>query len=410
MWPSLCGCGESWVRDTVLGGEGGAWASIPLPPAPHLQATTETPPAPHPSGEYQVSLHQGGSSGIPRHRDALPDGGRKHGRRRLSCMVCCGNVSSGADAGVESDSGAVSIWPPRRMPQGGASERGLRSEGGGVRRSLAGSDAGTSYTESDTCSLRSHYIGGGGAGLGIAGGSVSSSMWAEATGSVWADAAGGGGGGGGGGTDNAPGEAFLRDNDGAASVDVDSYSINNESVDGYPYIAAGASGRPSVYEGMSSSTLLQAGGTGGSGGGSGRLSFSPQMVSAAAVPPSSAAALAAAEARSQAWAATLGLPGAGSSSGRLETSSSGLSIEASAAAAAGGGGGSRAVGGSAGTAAVQAVQVKGLEWVEADGEMVLQVAPLPGRLLLFLSGAVDHAHQPVGEGAPDLVAVTAWFS
>ena len=68
------------------------------------------------------------------------------------------------------------------------------------------------------------------------------------------------------------------------------------------------------------------------------------------------------------------------------------------------------MGGSAGTAAVQAVQVKGLEWVEADGEMVLQVAPLPGRLLLFLSGAVDHAHQPVGEGAPDLVAVTAWFS
>ena len=97
-----------------------------------------------------MSLHQGGSSGIPRHRDALPDGGRKHGRRRLSCMVCCGNVSSGADAGVEADSGAVSIWPPRRMPQGGTSERGLRPEGGGVRRSLAGSDAGTSYTESDT--------------------------------------------------------------------------------------------------------------------------------------------------------------------------------------------------------------------------------------------------------------------
>ena len=43
------------------------------------------------------------------------------------------------------------------------------------------------------------------------------------------------------------------------------------------------------------------------------------------------------------------------------------------------------MGGSTGTAAVQA-EVKGLEWVEADGEMVLQVAPLPGRLLLFLSG------------------------
>ena len=53
---------------------------------------------------------------------------------------------------------------------------------------------------------------------------------------------------------------------------------------------------------------------------------------------------------------------------------------------------------------------QGLEWVESDGEMVLQVAPLPGRLILFLSGAVDHAHQPVGMGASDVASVTAWYS
>jgi hypothetical protein len=50
-----------------------------------------------------------------------------------------------------------------------------------------------------------------------------------------------------------------------------------------------------------------------------------------------------------------------------------------------------------------------MEWVEVEGKMVLRVAPLPGRLLLFLSGAVDHSHQPVGEAAGDMVSVTAWY-
>ncbi len=48
----------------------------------------------------------------------------------------------------------------------------------------------------------------------------------------------------------------------------------------------------------------------------------------------------------------------------------------------------------------------GLEWQEADGTMVLDIAPLAGRLILFLSGAVDHAIAPC---SADLVAATAWF-
>jgi hypothetical protein len=50
----------------------------------------------------------------------------------------------------------------------------------------------------------------------------------------------------------------------------------------------------------------------------------------------------------------------------------------------------------------------GLEWQELEGEIVLDVAPLPGRLLLLLSGAVDHAVAPAGPGG-DLVAATAWY-
>jgi hypothetical protein len=49
----------------------------------------------------------------------------------------------------------------------------------------------------------------------------------------------------------------------------------------------------------------------------------------------------------------------------------------------------------------------GLEWQECEGEIVLDVAPLGGRLILFLSGAVDHAIAPAGA---DLVTATAWFS
>eukprot|EP00210_Caulerpa_lentillifera_P005450 g5212.t1 len=36
----------------------------------------------------------------------------------------------------------------------------------------------------------------------------------------------------------------------------------------------------------------------------------------------------------------------------------------------------------------------GVEWVEVGGEMVLDVAPLGGRCVLFLSGAVDHSVMP----------------
>lgn len=48
----------------------------------------------------------------------------------------------------------------------------------------------------------------------------------------------------------------------------------------------------------------------------------------------------------------------------------------------------------------------GLEWQEVEGTMVLDIAPLAGRLILFLSGAVDHAIAPC---AADMVAATAWF-
>ena len=52
-----------------------------------------------------------------------------------------------------------------------------------------------------------------------------------------------------------------------------------------------------------------------------------------------------------------------------------------------------------------AVERLGLEWVEVDGEMVLEVAPVAGRLVLMLSGAVNHAVQP---SYAERVAVTAW--
>lgn len=51
---------------------------------------------------------------------------------------------------------------------------------------------------------------------------------------------------------------------------------------------------------------------------------------------------------------------------------------------------------------------QGLEWVERDGEMVLEVAPLPGRLVVLLSGAVEHAHHAVGPSS-ELASVTAWY-
>lgn len=38
--------------------------------------------------------------------------------------------------------------------------------------------------------------------------------------------------------------------------------------------------------------------------------------------------------------------------------------------------------------------------------MVMDVAPLAGRLVLFLSGAVEHA---IGPAAADMASLTAWF-
>eukprot|EP01024_Parvocaulis_polyphysoides_P045622 TRINITY_DN4273_c0_g1_i4.p1 TRINITY_DN4273_c0_g1~~TRINITY_DN4273_c0_g1_i4.p1 ORF type:complete len:415 (+),score=69.42 TRINITY_DN4273_c0_g1_i4:76-1320(+) len=48
----------------------------------------------------------------------------------------------------------------------------------------------------------------------------------------------------------------------------------------------------------------------------------------------------------------------------------------------------------------------GLEWSEVEGERVLDIAPVAGRLVLFMSGAVDHAVQNCSN---DRIAVTAWF-
>lgn len=47
-----------------------------------------------------------------------------------------------------------------------------------------------------------------------------------------------------------------------------------------------------------------------------------------------------------------------------------------------------------------------VEWVEEKGEMVLDVAPLGGRCVVFLSGAVDHAVKPT---KGERIAVTSWF-
>ncbi len=317
------------------------------------------------SGEHQVTLHKAGSAGVPRHRDALPDGGRKHGRRRITCMVCCGSEVGGdeEEEAVASDaagpsgsdgSGAVSIWPPRLIPPSGLdrhsrNNRRLQLQAHVLsqvvsRRSFTGSDGGTSFSESDTCSLRSFYVGGmsgltssvghvaaaGGVaagGAGAPGGSVSSSVWAEAASGM-----------------NDP----IRDDD-AGSV--------NESLDGGFSVAATAAG----WGGVASSASLS------------------QL-------PGSAAALAD-EARTVAWSAALAAVPSGGEQAAL-SGVAGAQPRASTAATA---------------------VLKGVEWVEADGEMVLRVAPLPGRLLLFLSGAVDHSHQPLSEAAADLVSVTAWF-
>mmetsp|Transcript_40493 Transcript_40493/g.89981 ORF Transcript_40493/g.89981 Transcript_40493/m.89981 type:complete len:520 (+) Transcript_40493:158-1717(+) len=263
------------------------------------------------SAEYQVSVHPASSPGVGRHRDAVPDGGRREGHRRITAMVCC-NPNARRE-----DGGAITIWPPRRAPMhahghpalgaytsGGGSVVGSERQGAGGqhqlqahRRSLTGSDAGTSFSESDTCSFRSHYMG---MPLGAAAGgapSMSSSMWAEAA------------------------STLEQDHDNASVA---------ESIDSYMHHA--------LHAGLNPGALLEGRGAGGMASTSAAAGTSVRGGAGAGAPPERA----------------------------------------------------------------------GLEWVDQDGEMVLQVSPLAGRLVLFLSGAVDHAHQPVSAGA-EAVAVTAWY-
>lgn len=54
---------------------------------------------------------------------------------------------------------------------------------------------------------------------------------------------------------------------------------------------------------------------------------------------------------------------------------------------------------------------QGFEWVECEGgEMALDVAPLAGRVLIGLSGALEHALLPSNGQGPgsDMVFVRAW--
>lgn len=49
--------------------------------------------------------------------------------------------------------------------------------------------------------------------------------------------------------------------------------------------------------------------------------------------------------------------------------------------------------------------LKGVHQHQVNGERVLDVSPLSGRLVVFLSGAIDHAVLPSHEPR---VALTAW--
>lgn len=51
------------------------------------------------------------------------------------------------------------------------------------------------------------------------------------------------------------------------------------------------------------------------------------------------------------------------------------------------------------------VERQGFEWIECKGEMALDVAPLGGRCVVLLSGAVEHA---LIAGSNDMVYARAW--
>lgn len=56
-------------------------------------------------------------------------------------------------------------------------------------------------------------------------------------------------------------------------------------------------------------------------------------------------------------------------------------------------------------------RAQGFEWLETDaGDMALDVAPIAGRAVLLLSGAVEHALLPPAAGASDVVFLRAWLS
>lgn len=50
-------------------------------------------------------------------------------------------------------------------------------------------------------------------------------------------------------------------------------------------------------------------------------------------------------------------------------------------------------------------QQSGVRFGQAQGEQVVDIDPLPGRLVVFLSGAIDHAVLPSHQAR---VALTAW--
>lgn len=52
------------------------------------------------------------------------------------------------------------------------------------------------------------------------------------------------------------------------------------------------------------------------------------------------------------------------------------------------------------------IERAGIEWLEADGEMVLDVAPLTGRVVLYVSGLLEHSQQSCSS---EMVKLTSWL-